>query len=290
MARMSGDKTTDVAKVETDASVPAYLQGNTKGTMGMQSMGKDDVVLPRIKLLQGLSEEVTNEIPGAKSGDFWHTLMEQSLGDNFTFVIANDKKRYMLLAPLADGQGVLARAEDGVHWDKPDSEFQVKIKGVKQPVTWKIGKTVDDYGANKFGSFNPDDPDSPPAATLFYEYLIYLPDHPELSPVVMSLARSQIKKAKRELNSKVEMQANLGRPREALVFKATKVQETSDEGPYWNYRFNMAGFADEATFNKVCDISEKYKDYRVHDEDKMASEASGAMSADVEDKAKEMRI
>src|SRR5690349_13800467 len=173
-----------------------------------------DVAIPRIKLLQGLSEECTS-FDSAKQGMFWHTGVDMSLGDNFSFIVISRKKKYLLVAPLQDGQGILARADDCVNWVPQVGTFTVKVGG--KQVQWTLKPTVVESGLDKWGSSVPDDSNSPPAATLFYEYLVLLPDHLDLGPAVMMLQRTQIKKARKGLNDKIAMHEGAGRPMQALV-------------------------------------------------------------------------
>lgn len=237
-------KTKDAAQVPavatpSDAGLPAYLQGSN--FRNEDNFDSSDVVLPRIKLLQGISPEVTS-FENAKVGNFWHTGMDMDLGANLRFVIADRRKKYLLSAPMEDGQGVLARADDARTWNTL-GEWQVKQKGVKQPVTWKISDLdVEKSGLTKWGTYNPADEDSGPAATLFYDYLVFLPDHLDLGPAIISLARSGIRKAKKGLNDKISLHANNGRPMQALVFKASSTDEQSDSGGYKGWQFQADGF------------------------------------------------
>lgn len=265
----------EVATTQENDQIPAYLQGVKAA--GLDNMNKDDFMLPMVKLSQALSTEISEQLGDAKAGTFFHTNAEQSLGESVRFIIASDKRKYLLLPPLGDDRKVLARADDGVHWSPPNEEFEVKIKGVKNKVVWATAPTVAESGLDKFGSSNPEDPDSKPAAVLVYEYLVYLPDFPELSPVVMSLARSQIKKAKKQLHGKIEMRANMGIPITAQIYKATAVVENGPEGTYFNYQFSADGTADEETYKTVNDIRTKLIDYKV-DESKVHGEDDSSKS------------
>lgn len=236
------------------AQLPAHLQNTDRGTH-LQGMDADDFIVPRIKLLQGISPEV-EAFDEAKAGLFWLNVLDISLGDRIRFIPINNRKRYLLLPPIGDDRGVLARADDGRTWNTT-GEWQVKLKNVRQPVTWVIDDLdVRKSGLAAFGTSNPDDPDSNPAATLFYEYLVWLPDVPELkTPVLLSLARSQAKKA-RDLNGKIEF---AGVPMQGLVFESGTVDENGAEGPYKNYQFVRAGYASEEQFDMACRFEERFR-------------------------------
>lgn len=261
---MSKSNVPAVAGAE-QAQLPAYLQG---GSFGKQSDNFDssDVVIPRIKLLQGISPEIT-QYDTAKVGEFWHSGMDVNLGPKVKFVVADRRKKYLLSAPLEDGQGVLARADDAMTWDRL-GKWSVKQKGVKQPVTWEITDLdVAKSGLTKWGTYNPEDEDSGPAATLFYDYLVFLPDHLDLGPAVISLARASIKKAKKGLNDKISLHQTNGRPMQALVFEANSVDESSDSGGFKNWQFTSAGFnMDEALFNTAREHMGALANYKVQDE------------------------
>lgn len=255
---------TDVAVMEDAGQLPAYLQGYSDNSS--DNFDSTDVVIPRIKLLQGLSEEV-EQYDHAKSGHFWHTGLDMDLGQEIRFVVADRRKKYMLVAPIQDGQGILARSDDAKTWDRT-GEWQVKIKGQKSPVTWTISDTdVLKSGLTGWGTQIPGDDDSPPAATLFYDYLVFLPDYPEIGPAVISLARSQIKKAKKGLNDKIQLHKTNGRPMQALVFSAKSVEEVADGQTFKNWSFTGAGFVqDEAFFKVALEHAGSLANVRVQDE------------------------
>jgi hypothetical protein len=169
--------------------------------------------------------------------------MDISLGSSVNFVVADRRKKYLLSAPMEDGQGVLARADDAVTWDRL-GKWSVKQKGVKNPVVWEITDlNVAASGLMDWGSYNPDDEKSPPAATLFYDYLVFLPDHLDLGPAVISLARSSIKPAKKGLNDKIALHQTNDRPMQAVIFNASVGDEQNGDGQgFKNWRFTGAGF------------------------------------------------
>jgi hypothetical protein len=266
--KKQGPKAQVPAKVEVAGDKPAYLQELEKRgpVQNRDNFDSTDVTIPRIKLLQALSAEIEN-FDTAKAGIFWHTGLDLPLDQEFPFVIVSRRKRYLLVAPLEDGQGILARSEDFINWVPPHGRFEIKIKGRKTPVVWTLAPTVAESGLDKWGSYNPDDENSPPAATIFYEYLILLPEHMDFGPVVLSLTRSQIKKAKKGLNDKIQMHASAGRPMQALIFVAKVVKEEGQEGAYFNFQFTSGGFAPKPIFDQAWEMKDALRIYRVQDEE-----------------------
>ena len=165
-------------------ATPDYLQGVSREDAGLDdNFDASDVVIPSIRLLQGTSPQCA-DFDDAKAGVFWHTGIGEPL-ESFDFVVCSRRKKYLLRAPLTDDQGVLARAENGVTWDRMGTWTVMVDK--KTSVTW----TIDDLNVarsevSKWGSHDPSDPRSPPAATLFYDYLVLLPNHLDWGPCVMS--------------------------------------------------------------------------------------------------------
>lgn len=267
-------KNQEVSIVKKDDNVPAYLQNMERATPNEDNFDSSDVVVPRIKLLQALSPEV-EAFDTAKTGVFWHTTMDLPIGTEFTFIVCARRKKLMLVAPLEDGQGILARADDFTTWDQT-GKWRVKLKGIKDPVDWEIKDTnVERSGLANWGTSNPNDKDSPPAATMFYEYLVILPDFPDLSPAVVSLVRSQIKKAKKGLNDKIQMLGQVGRPMQALRFKAKVVEDKSDAGPFKNWQFTADGFATEDQYNTAYEMRGLLSTVIIHDEGKVVGEEVG---------------
>lgn len=255
----------EVVKKEDESQLPAYLRGRDTPVDNGDNFDQSDIVLPQIKLLQGTSEECT-DFAEANPGNFWHTGMDMNLGESVEFIVVSKKKKYLLQAPMDDGQGILARAEDATTWDRT-GEWIVKVDP-KTKVTWAITDlNVKASGLTEWGTYDPDMESSPPAATLFYEYLVIMPEHLDLGPAIISLARSAIRKAKKGLNDKLTLHANNGRPQQAIRFAAKAVGDQNDSGQdYFNWQFTGAGFAEEDHFNLATNFAETLTDYKVQDE------------------------
>lgn len=268
-------KTKAVAKASGD--LPAYLAN--VGPVTKDNFTAEDVILPQVKLLQGTSEQVAS-FNDANPGLFWHTGMDRLLGDSVDFIPCSRRRKYLLMAPMFDGRGVLARADDGVNWDRT-GEWTVQIDK-KTSALWKIEDTsVASSGLADWGTHDPDDESSPPAATLFYEYLVVLPEHMELGPCVMMFGRSTIRKAKKGLNDKIGFHMSAGRPIQALRFNARAVDDQNNMGQsFFNWHFTSAGFATEDEYTKAKELADLLHSYRVANEE----EQDGPGSRDADDK------
>jgi len=242
----------EVAKTNPNANVPAHLQRYAKGKLG--NIDSSDRVIPRVKLIQAISSELVDFVDQAKAGQFWHTIAQQNLGPVIKAIPIIIRKSYMLWSPRNDDRGILARAMDGVHWNPANAEFTVKPKGSPTPITYKTADTVAKSGLDQFGTSIPGDPNSPPAASLTYNMMWFLLDFPELSPSVVINTRSSVKPMQ-QLLSRIESKPVA---HYAQVYDIGSVQQKGAEGPYFNFTYTGAGFADEKQAEICAEMYEQF--------------------------------
>lgn len=267
---------TKAVATKTDAALPAHLQ-NVKKTSSFGNVDQTDLIIPRIKLLQSVSEEVT-AFDKAKVGDFWHTISEESLGNKVRIIPLIMQKSAVLWAPRGDDRGILARSSDCVNWDEgyANMEYTVKIRNVGD-IKYLTKGNVEESGLMKFGSSVPKDTNSRPAASLTYRFMFWLPDYPELGPAIVINTRSSIKPAK-NLITKIEM-----RPCEHYdgVYVMGTTDEAGDEGPYKGYSYTADGYTTEEEHEISKAMFEKFKvlDWKVNDEHDEGGNAGGGAGA-----------
>lgn len=244
---MATPKSKAVAKVEetdnelTSAVMPDFMKDDSAS--GLENLDSSDFIMPIIKLMQATDEDVQTGLVAA--GDFYHLTSKVSIGKEVRFIPCHIRKRFMLFRPQDDtssGSAILARADDGKHWSPPHAAFEVKPKDSKKTVTWMTKPTVAESGLDKFGTSDPEDPQSKPAATLIYDIVAILPDHPELSPVVISLKGSGVTKAKNFFTALKASKA----PMYGCVFKAYGSLDKNGKNSYWGYNIRGEGFVKDA--------------------------------------------
>jgi hypothetical protein len=254
------------ATVDTNSALPAHLQGGKKAQLG--NIDKSDLIVPRVKLLQAISPEITeSNLPGAKTGQFWHTIAGEPMGDRVTFIPVLIRKTIALWSPRNDDRGILARSSDCIHWDEgyANLEFEVKPKGA--PKAFKINTGDDVAGSflvddpdgpslDKFGTGVPGDPKSAPMASLTYNMMFYFPDFPGFSPAVVINTRASVKRAQ-NLISKIELRDVDHYGQKFVMFSS---DEKGDEGPYKGYQYQADGFAGEEDYFKSKTLYETFKD------------------------------
>lgn len=219
-------------------TVPDWMKADA-GT-GLEGLDSTDYEIPRLKLLQGLSAEV-KERDDTRAGWFFHSAAETCFKEPFRAVPIFIDRRFILWRPLDDGGGILARADDGVHWVPANAEFDVKLdkKDGGQRVKWKTAKTVKESGLAEWGTLNPADTTSSPAATLMLNYVLAFPDHPDIPPAVFTFQRTSIPHGKK-LNSKIRVAA-ARMPIFGMVFQFRAFEDTNRNGQKF---FNCQATAD----------------------------------------------
>lgn len=264
------------------------MQGLEKAS---DEFDNEDLIIPRVALLQGISPAVM--AGEAANGHFWHTIMEEDLGDVLRVVPILYRKQYTLWNPLHMGGGVIARASDGKHWD---TDFDVQVAPYKDfpkklvRYTAKKGDAVGrGVGLGAFGSADPENPDSQPAATLSHVFMMMSLDHLGLGPFIVFLQRSSDPVA-RQLISRIKTVENgpMKAPMWGQIFSVTSKTVPNNAGQEYNqYQFKPDGFvANPETFSQFTDMRTAYQDtrFRTNDEDadlddKAAGSGNGAGAA-----------
>jgi hypothetical protein len=268
-----------------DEQLPAFMRDDAQ--MGKENISRDDLETPRLKLMQGLSKELQayNDL---RPGVFFHSAAEHIFDGEFTAVPVYMDKRYILWRPLDSGGGILARADDGVHWSPSSGKFEVTLdkKDGGHKVVWEVAPTVLESGLSQWGTQYPGDSNSPPAATLMYNFVLAFPDFPDMMPAVLSFQRSSIKSVRRFLTKLKVAQGPLfsrkytfspfvdhnGAGKEFYNINVSGAGLVEDEDEYLRYKALHESFADKGLTVK-------------EEEELQAEEAGDAVADEAEDRA-----
>lgn len=255
-------KAAETAIIPLDSN-PDWLP-KAPSNKGMEALGKDDIKTPTIVLLQALSPQIKTYQGVAFPGEFWHTGMNVSLGASFNFVTALISKRVILFRPREDqGGGILAFSRDGKTWQTGgNSEFRVKLKGKKETVVWKTGKDVISSKLTDFGTMDPEDRESPPAAMTSYEYLVYLINNPELSPVVIRASKTALPSGK-ALNTSLMTLAKANKPIQSVAINCSVENKKNDIGEWTIPIFKTVGYVPKNIYLAAVEMADKYGDYNI---------------------------
>ena len=113
-------KDKEIAKVEDNSNVPDFMREDSR--LGKENIGNDDRIIPRVQLAAAISTPVTEG--KVEAGHFYHTVLEEDLGETLDIVIVHHSKRYTLWTPRHMGGGILARASDALNWDNGDQDVR----------------------------------------------------------------------------------------------------------------------------------------------------------------------
>lgn len=247
-------KSTEVTSFD---ETPDYLS-EQKGRTGLEAFGQGDFKIPRLKIIQPLSPEVRSFQGKAIPGQFWHTGLNIDLGSELNMVVCLANKRVILWNPREEGGGILALSRNAVNWDYGgNKEFTVKLKNVKNPVTWQTGKNVPTSGLLEWGTYNPEDEESGPAASLIYEYLVYISDRPEISPIVLSCFRTALQNA-RQFNTSL---LTLKKPIQSILVKCVAQEKGEGDNIWWVPNFELLGYAPKEIYQVAKEYGDKYGNY-----------------------------
>lgn len=276
----SGAESTSVVAPTNNANLPAFMAG--KGASGKGNIDQSDMVIPRVALMQSTHEQV--EEGKTKAGQFFHTITEEDLGSAIDdLVVVHHSKRYNLWKPRHEGGGILARASDGRRWDEQFRGMEFEIQPDKarprHKVKWVIsqdGHVSRDVGLGMWGSSDPENVDSQPAATLSHVLVCVRLSALHEGPFVVLLQRTAEKVGK-GLLTKISLDPA---PIYGQIYRMSAKADSSASGDFYQYNFVKNGHVPdeglflklEEMFNRLEAQGVKYDDERAGDE----GEAPGA--------------
>lgn len=254
---------------------------------GKGDIDNADLIIPRVALLQGISPAVMAGL--AENGHFWHTINEVSLGDTLRIVPLIYRKQITLWNPLHMGGGIIARSSDGKTWD---SDFDVMVAPYKDMpkklVNYKAKKgdsvgiaNVPGSGLIAWGSADPENEDSGPAATVSHVIIARALDFLDMGPFAVFLQRSAERTGK-ELVTKIKTDKAPIYGQQLVMSRRGGQNDAGQE--YNKYHFAKDGWVqDEELFKMFQNEHETFQttSFRTNDEDALREEAgTGGGDAD----------
>ena len=234
-------KSKEVTVIENHETLPDFMvQDSNLGRLGMEGLSNQDMSIPRLKIMQGLSPE-KEQFSWLKNGDLFHTAHEVALPQPLLAVPIIINKRFILWRPRSMGGGILARANDGKHWIPSNTKFNITLsakEGGPCSTIWETKKTILESGLDNWGTSNPNDPNSAPAATLMYNILLAFPANQDIQPAVLTLQRTAVKAAQK-LHMKL---ANVNKPIFQTVIRFTTFLDHGGGNEFYNIDTELAGF------------------------------------------------
>lgn len=124
--------------VEQNTQVPAFLQGHMEDTRGSEEVQSEDIVIPRIELVQSLSKARSKKDPayieGANEGDLYNNVTRELYGPAITVCPVYFRKEWLLWRDLDLGGGF-----GGAYPDQASA--QTAVQQMEKPEEWEIVDT-----------------------------------------------------------------------------------------------------------------------------------------------------
>lgn len=185
---------------------------------GSEEVGIEDVVLPRIDIIQALSPQIKRNDPayieGAEQGMIFNTVTEKLYGNEVTFVPVYFRKEYLVWKKRTEGGGFRGSY-------LTEREAQEAVMSQDDASSLEIVDTA--------------------------QHFVLIVDGDTTEQAVISMARSKMK-VSRQLNSMARM---AGGDRFSRAYKLKAVEDSSDKGDYWNFKVVQLGYVPEQLYREA---------------------------------------
>ncbi len=199
-------------KVETPIAAYQMSQADQEAMFG--DIGAEDVSIPRITVLQGLSPEVSEGL--GTPGDLFVKGLNQNLGKQPIEIIPLMRNRSrMRWKPMDEGGGILCQALDGLNG---------------------IGDPGGDCQSCKYTEWTIKDPKSgkmKPGCDIVQNVICVIRKEEEWVPMALSGSRTKLR-ALRDLNSLLMLEQQKGRPIFGKSYVLKVVKKSSGQISYFN--------------------------------------------------------
>lgn len=217
-AKQTESKNENTALAVQDAAVPAFLAGRTGPARGSETVGMDDLVIPRLELVQALSpcidEDSGDYIEGAKQGMLYNNVTRELYGNEVKLVRVSFKKEHIVWKNRKKGGGFVGAFDS-------EAEAESVRKAQENPEDYQVNDT-----ANHF-------------------CLMVNPNTGRLEEIVVSMAVTKLK-VSRQWNSLIRINGGDSFSR-VYVLGSFKDQNGAGE-TYYNYTIRNSGWVSEEQF------------------------------------------
>ncbi len=223
-----------VSKIEHHSSalatsdVPEYLR-NKGPARGSEDVGSDDMIIPRLELVQGLSpcldESNSAYIDGAKIGQLYNNVTREVYGKSIEVIPVFWKKEFIVWKSRKSGGGFV-----GAFTTMEAAE--VARAAQEKPDDHQVNDTVNQF------------------------CLLRNPTSGRLEQIVISMAITKLK-ISRQWQSLIRL--NEGDSFSRVYTLGTAVEKNKIGEPYQNYTIKSGGYVTEAEFNQAEALYELVK-------------------------------
>lgn len=215
----------EVATQESGLAVPDFLKGMMNDNRGSEDVGADDIVIPRLELVQSLSKcrKKTDPayIAGAEEGMLYNSVTRELYGESVMVVPVTFKKEFLLWREqdLGGGFGGAYPTEGEAHGAKAAQE---------KPDEWEIVDTAQ-------------------------HFCLLVQEGQDPKEIVISMSKSK-GKCSRKWNSMVRLN---GGPRFSRVYEVVGIGDQNSAGQdYHTLDVKNVGFVNEAQYKRAEQVYE----------------------------------
>lgn len=225
------------------SELPAYMKDANEG-LGMEAVTQEDLVLPRLKLLQPLSPEVT-EGKGT-AGDMVNSLDGSiNYGKELIFLPVLFMRSRIRWTPRSETPP--PDAPKGMECTSADSFTARDPKGVT-----KEGQPTANCKKCVHAAFTEDG--QPPKCSLYLSFVSMI----DGNPIVVSMEKTKIPAAKSVITF-AQMLGGGNKPLWAGMYKLSTKMITTAKGTFHVYEVSQAGFTPEGLYKKAASLYESTK-------------------------------
>ena len=236
------------------STVPEYIKsGNAEG---LENVEPSDIVLPRIKLMQPLSPEVTSNLH--KAGEIINSLSGLKYELPIEFIPIMHKKTRMFWQDRDEGNGILCQAPDGKKPLDPNAPMKIakKLKILSFP---KCINACAECPFSKFDEEEEDDKKRRPKCNLSHDFPILIVG--DKMPSALSMSRTKLKVGANLLS--LAMIAGNAIPFYSMHYKLSSVLEKKKANTYYNFEIKPSGWSTAEEYRTAAGLCKSYKTMNV---------------------------
>jgi hypothetical protein len=236
------------------------------------SISTSDVIMPRLKLLQGMSPEVKTDPRQFIQGEFFHSGMGECIGDVLNVVpVMKQDTTWDLWGDRDSNDGLLAQADENGRWLPGYENREFVINRRKVYTRENMYKS----GLNAFGSSDPNNPRSKPMLAETYRVIFWLLDYNEASPV-MFIASRMLGLRVKELLTRMTYRGGAGVPYYKQIFEMRSNLDRYKSNEYFTPHFTPNGeLNDEELADRIKATNNALQGRKVKVEDEGGDEGRG---------------
>lgn len=211
---------TELAKNEGAGQLATFSEERpswaTESSRGSEDVGMNDIILPRLDVLQALSPQIKKKDPkyieGAEQGQIFNTVSGEIYGDSLTFIPVKFAREFIIWQDRDSGGGFRGAFPTA-------DEAEEALAQLENPDLHEIVET--------------------------HVHYVLLVTEGKLEEAVLSLAKSK-RKVSRKLNTLVQM---AGGDRFAKAYKLSATEVDGPKGEYWSFDVSPLGWVMKNQFD-----------------------------------------